>query len=499
MRDPSVGGSASGQEFRPQVHFTPNANWINDPNGLVFLDGTWHMFYQYNPLGTTWGHMSWGHAVSRDLVHWQELPVALAEDDQYMIFSGSVVVDAANTSGFGVPGAPALVAVYTGSSQGGQRQNQQLASSVDRGATWTKYAGNPVLDCDLADFRDPKVFWHSASSRWVMAVVLSVEHKVSFYASTDLKRWQHLSDFGPAGATAGIWECPDLFALSVEGDAADTAWVLKVDVFDGHACGSSGAQYFVGNFDGTRFVADTASSDAARWVDHGCDFYAAASWANIPATDGRSIWIGWMSNHRYAQLTPTGAWRGAMSIPREVSLRRSARGPVLLQRPVAELEALRSDAWHLAGVELDSEVRVLAHRGGACEAVEIIATFRLLSAREFGLKLRVGAHEETLVGYDSAAGTVFVDRSRSGVILEPTQFPGRRQAPHVCADGRLRLHILMDSCSVEVFVDDGEVALTELIFPSQASDGLCLYALAGTVSIESMDVWALQTRNPHDH
>ena len=494
MHAPTRSRADANPAYRPQVHFTPNANWINDPNGLVFLDGEWHLFYQYNPFGNTWGHMSWGHAVSRDLVHWLELPVALAEDDRYMIFSGSVVVDAANTSGFGAPGAPALVAIYTGAQQGdGGLQNQQLAWSADRGATWTKYAGNPVLDRGLADFRDPKVFWHDATSRWVMAVALPVERQVSFYASPDLKQWRHLSDFGPAGATAGIWECPDLFALPVHGEPGDTAWVLKVDVFDGHACGSSGAQYFVGHFDGTRLVADTASSGAARWVDHGCDFYAAASWANIPAADGRSIWIGWMSNHRYAQQTPTGPWRGAMSIPREVSLRRAARGPVLLQRPVRELEALRSDVWHLEGVELGSEVRTLARGSGTGQAVEIMATFKLHSAREFGLKLRVGTDEETLVGYDSAAGTVFIDRSRSGVVPEPTHFAGRRQAPHACSGGRLRLRVLLDRCSVEVFVDDGEVVLTELIFPSPPSDGLCLYAIAGTVAVESLDAWALQT------
>lgn len=197
-----------------------------------------------------------------------------------------------------------------------------------------------------------------------------------------------------------------------------------------------------------------------------------------------------MSNHRYAQQTPTGPWRGAMSIPREVSLRRAVHGPVLLQRPVRELEALRSDVWHLEGVQLDSEVRTLARRSGTGQAIEIMATFRLGTAREFGMKLRVGADEETLVGYDSAAGTVFIDRSRAGAVPEPTHFAGRRQAPHACAGGRLRLRILLDRCSVEVFAGDGEVVLTELIFPSPQSDGLCLYAIAGTVALESLDVCA---------
>lgn len=245
------------EPWRPQFHFSPPRNWINDPNGLVFYAGEYHLFYQYNPFGDRWGHMSWGHAVSRDLVHWTHLPVALAEADGVMIFSGSAVVDGENTSGFGRPGRPPLVAIYTGHHTGRPRQDQRLAYSTDRGRTWTPYAGNPVLDIGEADFRDPKVFWHAPSRRWVMVVAWPVQRKVRLYGSPNLKTWTHLSDFGPAGATTGIWECPDLFPLPIESAPRRTRkWVLIVNIGSGAPAGGSGCQYFVGDFDGTRFTLD---------------------------------------------------------------------------------------------------------------------------------------------------------------------------------------------------------------------------------------------------
>ena len=240
------------EALRPRFHFTPARNFMNDPNGLVFYKGEYHLFYQHNPFGQVWGHMSWGHAVSRDMLQWEHLPVALREEDGVMIFSGSAVVDWNNTSGFCVPAGQdrsCLVAIYTGHSPGKQTQN--LAFSNDRGRTWTKYASNPVIDLGLSDFRDPKVFWHAPTSRWVMVTVLATQHKVRFFASPDLKRWQMLSDFGPAGATGGVWECPDLFALPVDGKPDEIRWVLDVDINPGGVAGGSGGQYFVGSFDGT--------------------------------------------------------------------------------------------------------------------------------------------------------------------------------------------------------------------------------------------------------
>ena len=245
------------ERYRPQYHFTPAVNWMNDPNGMVYYNGEYHLFYQYNPFGDTWGHMSWGHAVSRDLVHWEHLPVALAEEDGVMIFSGSAVVDWNNTSGFGEEGRPPLVAVYTGHHTSGERQDQRIAYSTDSGRTWTKYEGNPVLDRAMKDFRDPKVFWYEPDEKWVMVLARPHEHKVQLYSSPDLKSWTHLSDFGPAGAVNGIWECPDLFELPVDGDPGNTKWVLVVNLNPGGPAGGSAGQYFVGHFDGERFTADT--------------------------------------------------------------------------------------------------------------------------------------------------------------------------------------------------------------------------------------------------
>ncbi len=244
------------ERYRPQFHFSPAENWMNDPNGLVYYDGEYHLFYQYNPFGDTWGHMSWGHAVSRDLVRWEERPVALAEADSVMIFSGSAVVDWNNTSGFGTEGEPPLVAVYTGHHVSGRNQAQYLAYSTDAGRTWAKYTGNPVLDVGMKDFRDPKVFWYEPEEKWVMVVARSLDYRVSFYGSDDLKAWTHLSDFGPAAATGGIWECPDLFELPVDGDPDDTRWVLIVNLNPGGPAGGSAGQYFLGHFDGTAFVPD---------------------------------------------------------------------------------------------------------------------------------------------------------------------------------------------------------------------------------------------------
>src|SRR5688572_15851638 len=255
------GGDFYRERWRPQFHFTPATNWMNDPNGMVFYDGEYHLFYQFNPFGDKWGHMSWGHAVSCDLVRWEHLPIALLEEDGVMIFSGSAVVDWKNTSGFGKNGKPPLIAIYTGHSTKKPLQNQHIAYSNDPGRTWTKFSGNPVLDIGEKDFRDPKVFWHEPAQRWVMVVAWPVQRKARFYSSPDLKHRTHLSDFGPAGSTTGIWECPDLFPLRVEknnianrkSQIRNERWALIVNVGSGAPAGGSGCQYFVGEFDGNQF------------------------------------------------------------------------------------------------------------------------------------------------------------------------------------------------------------------------------------------------------
>lgn len=257
---PAAADTLYHEQYRPQFHFTPSQNWMNDPNGLIWYKGKYHLFFQYNPSGNSWGNISWGHAVSTDLVHWKQLPVAIPQDDDEMVFSGSVVQDKNNTTGFGTKKNPPLVAVYTSLVKSTNVQRQSLAYSTDGGTTWTKYSGNPVLDLGSVNFRDPKVFWYAPTHSWLMAVALSDQHKIAFYSSSNLKNWTHLSDFGPAGATGGVWECPDLFPLPMDGNPKKTKWVLAVNLNPGAIAGGSGAQYFVGDFDGKQFTADDSGT-----------------------------------------------------------------------------------------------------------------------------------------------------------------------------------------------------------------------------------------------
>jgi fructan beta-fructosidase len=484
-------GDPATRADRPLFHFAPPRGWINDPNGLVFHNGEFHLFYQFNPYGTRWQNMSWGHAVSRDLVGWQDLGVALHQQNGIMIFSGQAAVDHQNTSDFGADGKPPIVAAYTGHRVDGSRQTQDLAFSLDDGRTWTKYAKNPVLDINNPNFRDPKVFWHEPTKKWVMAVVMADERRVHFYGSPNLREWKFLSHFGPAGAPKKAnWECPDLFQLPVEG-TGDTKWVLHVGMGDGTAAGGSGGEYFVGDFDGTTFTSDEPL-DTVRWADYGRDFYAAVTWENVPASDGRRIWIGWMNNWRYANDIPTARdWRGMMSVPRTLGLRRSGDGGALrlTQRPVQELTALRGAHRAVKPAHLDPGVATVHERAG--EAVEIVADLTPKGAREVGLKVRVGGGQETVVGYDVAKQELFIDRTKSGNTAFHADFPGRHAAPLKAGpDGKIKLRVLVDRYSVEVFGNDGEAAVTDLIFPSAESQAVQVYSDGGGTEY-ALDLWTL--------
>ncbi|MBX3445037.1 MAG: glycoside hydrolase family 32 protein [Planctomyces sp.] len=473
------------EPFRPAYHFTPELNWMNDPNGLVFLDGEYHLFYQFNPHGNSWGHMSWGHAVSPDLVHWTHLPVALHDELGVMIFSGCAVVDERNTSGFGGPGQTPLVAVYTGHGHG--RQTQDLAYSLDRGRSWTKYEQNPVLDIGESEFRDPKVFWHEPTGRWVMVVSLAVAKRIQFYGSPDLKTWTLLSEFGPAGIPGKPnWECPDLFELPIEGEPGQSRWVLEADVGAGSIAGGSGGEYFTGVFDGTTFIADSLDS---QWVDFGRDFYAPVSWSNVPPQDGRRLWIGWMNNWETC-LNPTWPWRSAMSTPREVTLRRIDGALRMCQQPVRELEALRGERISLGAADLDDAARDVGVHG---QQLELIVEFEPGSASEVGLRVLKGDGEETTIGWSAAERSVFVDRTRSGIVDFHERFPGRHAGPLPAVDGRVRLRVLVDRSSVEVFGNAGETVVTDLVFPKSTSDRVELYAVGGAAKVVSCDIWPLKS------
>lgn len=326
------------EAHRLQFHFAPAANWMNDPNGMVYSEGEYHLFYQYYPDSTVWGPMHWGHAVSNDMVQWEQLPVALYPDSLGYIFSGSCVVDADNTAGFKTGNENPLVSIFTYHHPKSNLQTQGIAYSNDRGRTWTKYEHNPVLkNPGEKDFRDPKVFWHPESKQWIMS--LAVGNRIQFYRSANLKEWELGGEFGAThGSHGGVWECPDLFPLKVEG-SEETKWVLLVSINPGAPQGGSGTQYFIGNFDGNTFTNENDST-LTCWIDLGSDNYAGVTWSHTP--DKRTLFLGWMSNWNYAQVVPTKTWRSAMTVPRELSLQQTDKGIRLASQPVKELEQLRT-------------------------------------------------------------------------------------------------------------------------------------------------------------
>ncbi len=477
------------ERFRPAYHFTPAAHWMNDPNGMVFFEGEYHLFYQHNPDDIVHGPMYWGHAVSRDLVHWQHLPIGLKPDHNGVIFSGSAVVDWKDTTGF-FHGQPGLVAIFTHHRRhpesGAAEQRQSLAYSSDRGRTWTMYAGNPVLESpEEPDFRDPKVFWHESEQRWIM--VLAVKNKVSFYSSPNLKEWSFLSHFS-GGSQAGVWECPDMFPLQVE-ETNDFKWVLEVDINPGAVAGGSGGQYFVGNFDGQRFIPDDPA-DSPLWLDYGKDHYAGVSWSDVPAADGRRLWLGWMSNWQYANHTPTSGWRNAMTVPRQLQLRSVGGRLRLVQTPVHEIQSLRTDETRLKSVSITHQQPLQVAAVGQCLDMQL--DVQLQGCTEWGIRLCKGQNEETLVGYDSSKQELFVDRTHSGLVDFHPEFTGRRSAPLASNDGELSLRILVDRCSVEVFAQDGLVSITELIFPDAASGDLELFVKDNAALLHQMTIHTLQ-------
>lgn len=473
---------------RPRYHFATPIGWLNDPNGLLHLDGEYHLFYQHYPDDIVWGPMHWGHAVSRDLLTWEHLPVALAPDEHGMIFSGSAVIDHANTAGFG---AGAMVAIFT-QDQGG-RQSQSLAYSIDRGRTWAKYAGNPVLPPPTgeADFRDPRVFWYdggAGAGHWVM--LLAVGRRIWIYRSPDLKAWTNTDEVGGRGASGGVWECPDLVELPVDG-GPEARWALMVSVQQGAPAGGSGQQYFVGSFDGERFTPDE-EPNVVRWADYGADCYAAQSWNEAP--DGRHIWLAWMNNWDYARQTPATTWRGAMTLPRELALTGGTDGLQLIQQPVAELAALRQPLGAWEGLVVKPGENPLADvRGDTLELVARFAVDEATAATRFGLRVRVGAGEQTTVGYNVVKRTLYVDRSRSGQSV-----PGFA-APQVLAlaprEGVVELRLLVDRSSLEVFADGGRAVFTNQIFPSPDSQGAELFAEGGAVRLVSLEAYRLEQSN----
>ncbi len=480
------------QPYRPQYHFSPRQNWTNDPNGVVYFDGEYHLFYQYNPFGDVWGHMSWGHAVSPDLLHWQELPIALREENGIMIFTGSTVVDERNTSGFCTGNKPCMVAVYTGHTpaRAGRPalQTQNLGYSNDRGRTWTKYSGNPVLNLNMSDFRDPHVFWSTEAKRWTMVVALPNEHKVLIYGSADLKNWDKLSEFGPAGATGGQWECPTLAEVPLEDHPDQSRWVLKVGLNPGGLQGGSGEQYFIGRFDGTRFTNENPPA-TTLWTDYGKDCYCALPFNGLPRTE-LPIMIGWANNWQYASKVPTQPWRGQMTIPRQLQLRKTSAGLRLTQEPIPGLEQLHGRHFGWQGSDLTELNRALEQNIHQT-SLEIHVAILRGSAEEIGWGLLAADGKYTAVGY--ANGKLFTDRTQSGSTDFSPAFPARTSVPLPLGAQALVLTILLDRSMVEVFAQNGAVAMTNLAYPPSGATRLEMYARGGKPGEIRVDIWELKS------
>jgi len=451
------------EEYRPQFHFSPEEKWMNDPNGLVYDEGVYHLFYQYYPEDIVWGPMHWGHAISKDLVHWEHKPIALYPDEHGLIFSGSAVVDKKNTSGFGENEKAPLVAIFTYHSMAGEKagrkdfQTQGIAYSLDNGDTWIKYKNNPVILNDgIKDFRDPKVFWHEPSKSWILILVAGDHAK--FYSSKNLKDWTYLSDFGKSqGAHGGVWECPDLFPLKVEG-SNEEKWVLIISINPGAPNGGSGTQYFVGDFDGTAFTSDQQNP---KWLDYGTDNYAGVTYNNVPGEE--RIFIGWMSNWDYARDTPTKKWRSAMTVPRKLSLHKVKNDYFLANYPIEQIDDLTSST-------LVNQVEVAA---GASDTLQVEglhqSDIRLnTAAKNFQLLFKNELDEVLVLDFDSTNQSLTVDRTLSGKVDFQEDFGAKKHVAPLKSlkEGSHQFKILIDWSSMELFVDEGMLSMTEQLFPT---------------------------------
>jgi fructan beta-fructosidase len=466
------------EAHRLQFHFSPEANWMNDPNGMVYYDGEYHLFYQYYPDSTVWGPMHWGHAISKDLVHWEHLPIALYPDSLGYIFSGSAVVDHHNTAGFQTGDEKTLVAIYTYDKQG--YETQAIAYSNDRGRSWTKYENNPVLaNPGEQDYRDPKVFWHDASESWIMS--LAVSKRIEFYRSKDLKQWEKSGAFGEAGSLIGVWECPDLFQLKVEG-TNESKWVLLVSVNEGSPNGGSGTQYFIGDFDGETFI-NKNDSTTDLWIDYGKDNYAGVTWSNAP--DDRTLFLGWMSNWRYAQVVPTEKWRSAMTVPRTLHLRNTDLGLRLISKPVEELQKLRKQ-----------EQQMIVNRNYPTRTglMEVLLEFDLneSTALDFGVELQNAKEERLSIGYNRTSNQFYIDRNFAGKNNFSDDFAGKHFAARNSNGNKIQMHIFIDHASVELFADNGEVVLTDIVFPTELYRFIAVFASGGEVKLDKGMVYELK-------
>ena len=467
------------EKFRPTYHFSPLYGWMNDPNGMVYKDGEYHLFYQHNPYGSKWGNMHWGHAISKDLINWEHRPDAITPDALGTIFSGSAVVDTDNTAGFG---AGAIVAIYT---QNSDRQVQSIAYSTDNGRSFTKYENNPVLTSDARDFRDPKVFCHKETQRWIM--LLAVGQEMQIFSSSNLKDWAFESSFGEGqGAHGGVWECPDLFELPVDG-TNEKKWVLLCNLNPGGPFGGSATQYFVGTFNGKEFVNESPSK--TKWMDWGKDHYATVTWSDAP--DNRRIAIAWMSNWQYANDVPTSQYRSPNSVPRDLSLFTVDGETYLQSAPSPELLKLR-DISKKRSFKVNGTRTIKDMIAGNEGAYEIELTIENQHADVIGFRLYNDKGEEVDMQYDMKEKKFSMDRRKSGDVGFNENFPMLTWTTIESGKDELKLRLFVDKSSVEAFGDGGRFVMTNQVFPSEPYTHIDFYSKGGAYKVDSFVIYKLK-------
>lgn len=472
------------EKFRPLYHHTPAYGWMNDPNGMFYKDGVYHLYFQHNPYGSTWGNMTWGHSTSRDLVNWEFQGDPLLPDAWGTIFSGSCVVDYENTAGFG---RGAVIAFYTSakSTAWGDSQSQSLAYSLDNGKTFTKYVGNPILTSQERDFRDPKVFWYAPDKHWVM--ILAVGQEMQIFSSKNLKEWKKESSFGAKqGAHGGVWECPDLVQLPVEG-SKEKKWVLICNLNPGGPFGGSAAQYFVGTFDGKKFTNESPTQ--TKWLDWGKDNYATVTWSNAP--DGRCIALGWMSNWQYQAVLPTSQYRGSNTLARDLTLYKENGDYFLKSAPSPEIESLRGEKVSVPSFKVSDTYEInslLEHNDGA---YEIEMTIKNSGASKIVFSLLNAKDEKIYMYYNVPQKQFVMDRSESGLTDFSKDFPAVTVAPVGDTD-IIRIRLFIDKSSIEVFGEDGKYVMTNRVFPNAPYNRLQFESVRGNFTVKSLNVYKLK-------
>lgn len=428
----NVFDSKNREKFRSIYHHTPVYGWMNDPNGMFYKDGVWHLYYQYNPYGSQWENMTWAHSTSTDLIHWKNHGEVIQPDALGTIFSGSSVVDKENTAGFG---KDAIVAFYTSA---GAAQTQSIAYSTDNGMTFKKYSDNPILTSNLPDFRDPKVLWNDEASHWNL--ILAAGQQMNIYSSKNLKDWKFESSFGEGyGNHGGVWECPDLLKM---GDK----WVLICNINPGGPFGGSATQYFVGSFDGHKFTCES-KPEVTKWMDYGKDHYATVSFSNAP--DGRIVVLPWMSNWQYANQVPTQQFRSANGLPRDLGLYSYNGEDYVSVKPSPEV---------FAAFEKKPSGRLQS--AAYIEVTNIKSNASIVLSNDKG--------ERVTMVYDGKNATFSMDRTESGVTDFHSDFKAKTVAP---TNGVIKsMQIFIDRCSIEAFDTEGKVAMTNLVFPSKPYD-----------------------------